>query len=191
MSIKQVMLEYVSKPWPWFVSGPAITVVMGILIFSGKTFGFSANLSNVCSMLGLGKRLPNFKVDWKKQQWNLWFLVGSVIGGFIAAHFLASPQPMALSVATRDDLAKLNILFDGKPEPSALFSWQYLKTGRGLLLFVGGGFLIGFGTRYAGGCTSGHAISGLSNLQWPSAVAIIGFFTGGLLVTHLLFPIIF
>lgn len=185
------MLEFLSKPWPWYISGPAITCVMAILIFSGKTFGFSANLSNLCSMLGTGKHLPNFKVDWKKQRWNLWFLVGSVVGGYIAAHFLSSPQPITLSGATQADLARLHIAFDGKLEPAAIFNWNFLATSRGLLLFVGGGFLIGFGTKYAGGCTSGHAISGLSNLQWPSLIAVIGFFIGGLLVTHVLLPLIF
>ena len=54
-----------------------------------------------------------------------------------------------------------------------------------------GGFLVGFGTRYAGGCTSGHAISGLSNLQLPSLVAVIGFFIGGLVMTHLIFPYLY
>ena len=185
------MLELLSKPWPWWISGPAITLIMAILIFSGKTFGFSANLSNICSMLGMGKQVPYFNFDWKKQQWNLWFLVGSVIGGYIAVHFLASPQPLALSSATITDLAKLKIPFDGNLEPASIFNWKYVFTPRGLLLFLGGGFLIGFGTRYAGGCTSGHAITGLSELQLPSLIAVIGFFIGGLLVTHLLFPVIF
>jgi uncharacterized membrane protein YedE/YeeE len=54
-----------------------------------------------------------------------------------------------------------------------------------------GGFLVGFGTRYAGGCTSGHAISGLSNLQFASLIATIGFFAGGLIATHLLYPLLF
>jgi uncharacterized membrane protein YedE/YeeE len=184
------MLEFLSKPWPWYFSGPAISAVMAILIFSGKTFGFSANLSNICSMMGVRKQVPGFKVDWKKQRWNLWFLVGSVIGGFIAVHFPNAHQPIALSAATQADLAKLNVPFDGRLEPAALFNWNYLATGRGLLLFVGGGFLIGFGTRYAGGCTSGHAITGLSNLQWPSLIAVIGFFIGGLVATHLLLPLI-
>jgi uncharacterized membrane protein YedE/YeeE len=185
------MIKIISQPWPWYISGPAIAGMMAILIFSGKTFGFSANLSNVCSMLGFGKRVKYFDFDWKKQQWNLWFLVGSVIGGYIAIHYLQSPQPLALSTATVADLQKLNIPFDGKLEPGSIFNWDYLFTRRGLLLFLGGGFFIGFGTRYAGGCTSGHAITGLSNLQLPSLIAVIGFFIGGLFTTHLLFPIIF
>jgi len=185
------MIEFLSQPWPWYVSGPAIALIMSILIFSGKTFGFSANLSNICSMMGAGSRIPFFNFNWRNQRWNLWFLVGSVIGGYIAVHFLKSPGPLSLSPATVSDLQKLNVPFDGKLEPGSLFNWNYLFTWKGLILFVGGGFFIGFGTRYAGGCTSGHAITGLSNLQVPSLIAVIGFFIGGLFTTHLLFPIIF
>jgi uncharacterized membrane protein YedE/YeeE len=185
------MITFLSQPWPWYVSGPAIALIMSILLFLGKTFGFSANLSNICSMFGAGKHVPYFNFNWKKQQWNLWFLVGSIIGGYIAAHYLQSNQPLALSPATVVDLQKLNIPFDGNLEPASVFNWSYLLTGKGLILFLGGGFLIGFGTRYAGGCTSGHAISGLSNLQLPSLIAVIGFFIGGLFTTYLLFPIFF
>jgi hypothetical protein len=164
---------------------------MSILVFSGKTFGFSANLSNICSLAGAGKRIPFFNFSWKNQRWNLWFLVGSIVGGYIAVHFLKSPTALTLSPATVNDLQKLNIPFDGNLEPTYLFNWNYLFTPTGLLLFAGGGFLVGFGTRYAGGCTSGHAITGLSNLQIPSLIAVIGFFIGGLFTTWLLFPVIF
>ncbi len=185
------MIKFFSQPWPWYVSGPAIAGIMVILLFFGKSFGFSSNLTNICSMLGVGKLIPYFDFNWKKQQWNIWFLAGSVIGGYIAVHYLQSPQPLNLSPATIADLQKLKIPFDGKLEPGSLFNWHYLQTKRGLLVFLGGGFLIGFGTRYAGGCTSGHAISGLSNLQLPSLIAVIGFFIGGLVTTNLLFPFIF
>ncbi len=185
------MISLLSQPWPWFVSGPAIALVMAVLIFSGKTFGFSANLSNLCSMFGLGKHADYFNFNWKEQQWNLWFLLGSIIGGYIAAHYLQSHQPLSLSKATIEDLKKLNIPFNGSLEPGTIFKWSYLLTVRGILLFLGGGFLIGFGTRYAGGCTSGHAITGLSALQLPSLIAVIGFFIGGLFTTFFLFPIFF
>jgi uncharacterized protein len=185
------MISFISQPWPWWISGPAIAVVMTILLFFGKSFGFSSNLSNICSMLGAGKRASFFNFDWKKQQWNLWFLVGAVIGGFIAVHWLSSPAPIRLSSATLNDLRRLQIPFDGRLEPAAIFNWRYLLTWRGFILFPVGGFLIGYGTRYAGGCTSGHAISGLSNLQLPSLIAVTGFFAGGLIVTHLIFPFLF
>jgi uncharacterized protein len=185
------MIKFLSQPWPWYVSGAAIAGIMAVLILSGKTFGFSANLSNICSMMGFGKRLSYFNFDWKKQQWNLWFLVGSVIGGYIAVHYLQSPESLTLSDSTIADLRKLKIPFDGNLEPGSIFNWRYLFTGKGLLLFLGGGFLIGFGTRYAGGCTSGHAITGLSTLQLPSLIAVTGFFIGGLFTTYLIFPILF
>ena len=185
------MISLLSKPWPWYVSGPAIAGIMAVCFYSLKILGFSRNLSNVCSMLGLGKHISYFNFNWRKQIWNIWFLVGSIIGGYIAVHYLQSPEALKLSSATIADLQKLNIPFDGHLEPETIFNWNYLHTGKGLFIFLGGGFLIGFGTRYAGGCTSGHAISGLSNLQLPSLIAVIGFFIGGLFTTHLLFPYIF
>jgi uncharacterized membrane protein YedE/YeeE len=185
------MIPFLSQPWPWYVSGLTIAFIMTMLLFFGKTFGFSANLSNICAMLGAGRRVSLFNFDWKRQQWNLWFLIGAGIGGFITVHWLRSPIPMHLSPATVADLRQLHIPFDGQLEPATIFNEKFLFTWRGLVLFLAGGFLVGFGTRYAGGCTSGHAITGLSELQFPSLIAVIGFFAGGLIVTHLLFPFIF
>jgi uncharacterized protein len=185
------MINFIRQPWPWYISGPAIAIVMSLLIYFGNSFGFSSNLKNICAMFGAGKKVKYFAFDWKKQNWNLYFLLGSIIGGFIAAHWLKSPAPIQISADTINDLHKLNIAFDGRLEPETIFNFQRLLTLKGFLLFLEGGFLIGFGTRYAGGCTSGHAISGLSNLQLPSLIAVIGFFIGGLVMTHLLFPIIF
>lgn len=185
------MLHFMRQPWPWYVSGPAITFIMLLLIFSGKTFGFSSNLRTICSMLGAGKKVAFFNFNWKAQRWNLLFLTGSIIGGFISAQWLQADLPLQLSAATIHDLQQLHITFDGHIVPEQLFNWQFLFTWQGLMLFAAGGFLVGFGTRYAGGCTSGHAISGLSALQLPSLIAVIGFFIGGLLTTHLLLPFIF
>jgi uncharacterized membrane protein YedE/YeeE len=184
-------MDFIRLPWPWYVSGLAIAAIMVLLVMYGKTFGFSSNLRTICSMLGAGRRVPFFNYNWKEERWNLLFLVGAVIGGFISTTWLKSPEPMHLSEATIKDLAALNIHFDGQTAPSQIFNWQYLLSGRGLFIFLGGGFLVGFGTRYAGGCTSGHAITGLSFLQLPSLIAVTGFFIGGLIMTHLLFPIIF
>jgi hypothetical protein len=128
------MITFLSQSWPWYVSGPAIALVLAILLFSGKTFGFSANLTNICSMMGFGGKVNYFKFDWKSQHWNLWFLAGSIVGGYIAAHYLQSPQPLSLSAATVADLRKLNIPFDGNIEPGSIFNWSYLLTGKGLLL---------------------------------------------------------
>ena len=75
--------------------------------------------------------------------------------------------------------------------PDELFDTGIWTNPKTILLLALGGFMVGFGARYAGGCTSGHAISGLSNLQWPSLLAVIGFFAGGMVMIYFLYPIIF
>lgn len=190
------MIDFISQPWHWAVSGVMASVVMMLLIYLGKRFGISSSFESLCS-IGGGSRLTDyFKRDLKSDQWLLVFIIGSMVGGYIASHFLASPAPVAVSDATISDLASLGILTPTSIDqgygfmPDELFSIEALTSLRGIVFMVLGGFLIGFGTRWAGGCTSGHAISGMSNLQLPSLVAVIGFFIGGLVMTHLLFPFI-
>lgn len=185
------MIEFISQPWAWYVSGPLIAFVMFLLLWAGGEFGVSSTLRSICAAGGAGKNSSFFNFDWKKQTWNLVFVLGAIIGGYIAVTFLQNPEPLVLSPATVSDLSELGINFDGEIAPLDIFSWDNLLTFKGFLLMVVGGFLVGFGTRWAGGCTSGHAISGLSNLQLPSLIAVVGFFIGGLLMTHLIFPVLF
>jgi len=183
------MIEFISQPWPWYVAGPLIGIVVPLLfLVGGKQFGLSENLRHVCAMLP-GKT-DFFNYDWRNGSWNLVLMLGIVIGGFIGATWLGNPDPVAISEATRSDLALLGVTNFNGLLPADIYSWEGLVTLRGLILLVGGGFLIGFGTRWAGGCTSGHAISGLADLQLPSLIAVIGFFAGGLIATFLLLPII-
>ncbi len=185
------MLEFLMKPWPWWFSGIIIASVMFLLIFFGKSFGFSSNLRTICTLAGAGKRVKFFDFDWKTQSWNLVFLVGAVIGGYLANNYLNDGSEFQLAASTAKDMAALGL---GQPkdiQPLELFSWDALFTLKGFAFISIGGLLVGFGSRYAGGCTSGHAISGISNLQIPSFVAVIGFFIGGLLMTHFIFPLIF
>lgn len=184
------MLTLLQEPWPWYTSGALIALVMVFLLYFGKSFGFSDNLSTICSMAGAGKRIKFFDFDWKTRRWNLLFLIGAMIGGYIAATFLKNDQPLTLSQATIKSLSDIGIKFDGQLNPSQLFNWNAILSIKGFLTLLIGGLLVGFGTRYAGGCTSGHAISGLSNLQIPSLIAVIGFFIGGLIMTHFLLPLI-
>jgi uncharacterized membrane protein YedE/YeeE len=185
------MLEYISQPWPWYTSGAVIAMIMVMLLYFGKSFGFSSNLRTICSMAGAGKKVKFFDFDWRKQQWNLLFLVGAVFGGYLANAFLASNLPMTLSLDTVRDLENLGIKFNGQLNPEQLFSLQSLSSFKVISLLLFGGVMVGFGSRYAGGCTSGHAISGLSSLQIPSLIAVIDFFVGGLIMTHFIFPFIF
>lgn len=185
------MLELIKQPWPWYTSGMAIVLVMVLLLFFGKSFGFSSNFRTICAACGAGKKVKFFDFNWKAQTWNLMFLVGAILGGFIAKEFLQSGEAVQISQATIQDLKALGFAAPQGLQPRELFSTEALFSLKGFLILLVGGFLIGFGTRYAGGCTSGHAISGLSNLQVPSLIAVIGFFIGGLVMTHLLFPLIF
>ncbi|MDP5081651.1 MAG: YeeE/YedE family protein [Winogradskyella sp.] len=185
-------MEYILHPWPWYVSGPLIAMVMFLLLYFGKTFGMSSNLRTLCAIGGAGKHAKFFKFDWKSQRWNLVVVLGAILGGFIAHHFLSNPIQIDLSQNTLDDLKSLGFSDIGQSLlPSELFSWDAVFSLKGFLILVTGGFLVGFGTRYAGGCTSGHAITGLSSLQLPSLVAVIGFFIGGLIMIHIIYPILF
>ncbi len=189
-------MEFITQPWHWAFSGFMIVVVMFLLIYSGKRFGVSSSFQAMCSVAGGGKIASYFDYNWKSHTWLLLFVSGSIIGGFISSTLLENPETMSLSANTIADLSELGIsapqgTHSASLLPQDLFSMTTLGTIQGILLFVVGGFLIGFGTRWAGGCTSGHAISGLSNLQLPSLVAVVGFFIGGLAMTHFIFPLIF
>ncbi len=185
-------MDYILDPWPWYISGPCIALIMFILIYFGRTFGMSSNLRTLCSIGGAGKYSDFFRFDWKAQRWNLIVVAGAITGGYIAHHFLSNPTDIQLNPKTVEDLNALGFANAGKSLlPEELYSWDAVLSLKGLSILIIGGFLVGFGTRYAGGCTSGHAITGLSSLQRPSLIAVIGFFLGGLIMIHLIFPILF
>jgi uncharacterized membrane protein YedE/YeeE len=180
------------QTWPWYISGFLIGMIMLSLIYFGKQFGMSSNLESLCSMAGLGKKISYFDFDWKTNKWNLMVVLGAMLGGFVAAHFMSDSTNVSINPLTIEQLAALGIdAPNGKLAPNVLFGNQIFESPKSMLLLLIGGILIGFGTRYAGGCTSGHAISGLSNLQLPSLKAVIGFFIGGLVMAHLILPLIF
>ncbi len=185
------MSEIITQTWSWWFSGTMIAAIMFFLLYFGQSFGFSANLRTICAAVGLGKKANFFDFNWKTQIWNLVFLAGAIIGGFIAKQFLSTDAPVQISPATISDLAKLGIAAPASLQPAELFGLDALLSIKGFLILAFGGLMVGFGTRYAGGCTSGHAISGLSDLQMPSLIAVIGFFIGGLVMTFLIFPLIF
>ncbi len=186
------MMNWIYEPWPWYVSGPLIALVMIILIMIGKRFGMSSNLRTMCTMCGAGKTSDFFKFDWKAQRWNLIVVIGVIIGGFISNTLLSTDTSVDIHPEVITDLQSKGFTSAGKAYmPDMLFSENALTDPKMLLLLVIGGLLVGFGARYAGGCTSGHAISGLSNLQIPSLIAVVGFFIGGLTMVHIIFPLIF
>jgi uncharacterized membrane protein YedE/YeeE len=184
-------MGFLQDPWPWYLAGPLIGLIVPLLLLAGgRQFGISSTLRHFCAACGIG-RAAFFRYDWRREgAWNLIFAAGLVIGGFVGVYLLGAGD-VALSDATRADLTKLGITDFSGLVPPQLVSWHALTTLPGFVTLVGGGFLVGFGARWAGGCTSGHAISGLANLQLPSLIAVLGFFAGGLLMTHVLFPLLF
>lgn len=184
-------MNSIYDPWPWYIAGPLIALIMVLLTLFGKSFGISSNLRTMCSIAGAGKFSDFFKFDWKKQIWNLVFTAGAIIGGYIAHHFLTINHSVSLNPATVKNLEDLGLTKVGVSyAPEHLFGIEALSSVKGWIYLIAGGILVGFGTRYAGGCTSGHAISGLSNLQLPSLIAVIGFFIGGLVATYFILPYI-
>ena len=182
-------MEYILNPWPWYISGPLITIIMALLLYFGKTFGMSSNLSTMCTILGAGKRVNFFNMNWKDQSWNITVVIGAIIGGFIATQYLSNNSITNLNSTTVNELQQMGFKNSGSSlVPDQIFKLSSIKE---LLILITGGLLVGFGTRYAGGCTSGHAISGLSSLQKPSLIAVIGFFIGGLIMTNIILPLIF
>ena len=185
------MRHIITQTWSWWFSGTMIAAIMFFLLYFGQSFGFSANLRTICAAAGLGKNTKFFDFNWKAQTWNLVFLVGAIVGGFIAKQFLSSDIGVAISPATINDLSKLGIAAPASLQPAELFSLDAILSIKGFLVLAIGGLMVGFGSRYAGGCTSGHAISGLSDLQVPSLIAVVGFFIGGLIMTFFILPLIF
>ncbi|WP_259016982.1 YeeE/YedE family protein [Emticicia fluvialis] len=182
------ILELITQPWPWYVAGPLIGLTVPTLLLIGnKSFGISSSLRHICAAC-FPADIPFFKYNWKNEIWNLVFVLGVFFGGMIATHFLENPNAFVLSENTIADLKALGIKDFGGLMPADLFTVAELFTLKGFVFFVVGGFMVGFGTRYAGGCTSGHAIMGLSNLQWPSLVATCCFMAGGIFMTHLVLP---
>lgn len=184
------MLEIIKEPWPWYVAGPLIGLtVPALLIMGNKSFGISSSLRHICAAC-VPANVNFFKYNWKKEAWNLFFVLGIFFGGLITSQFLVNPNEITVNPDLKEELAGYGITDYSNLVPVQLMNFESLLTLRGFILMVVGGFLVGFGTRYAGGCTSGHAIMGLSNLQWPSLVATVCFMIGGFLMANFILPII-
>ena len=184
------LIEFLKQPWPWYVAGPMIgLIVPALLLLGNRSFGISSSLRHICAIC-IPANIPFFKYNWRNEIWNLFFVSGVTFGGFVAAIYLADSNPIVVNDALVQELAGYNIHNYQNLVPVEIFNWGALFTVKGFLLMVVGGFLVGFGTRYAGGCTSGHAIMGLSTLQWPSLVATCCFMIGGFVSANLILPFI-
>lgn len=184
-------IDLISQPWHWAVGGLAITLLSLVLTWMGKAFAVSSTFKVACAYLGASKKSTYFKLDLKSENWRIFLIIGGVIGGYIAATWLQSPGPVAISPETVNYLDQVGIAYpeaDSKNlgfVPTSIFNFSNWK---GVIFVLIGGFFVGFGARYAEGCTSGHAITGLSHLSLPSLITVIGFFVGGLFMTWLVLP---
>lgn len=184
------MLDFIKEPWPWYVAGPLIGLMVPLLlVFGNKSFGISSSLRHICAMC-VPLNIKYFKYEWKHEVWNLFFVGGICVGGFLASTYLMNYVKIDISPETVVDLTAIGVTDFNSYLPEDIFSWEVLLSAKGFVFVVLGGFLVGFGTRYANGCTSGHSITGLSHLQVGSLVATVGFFIGGLIVTHFILPYI-
>ncbi len=184
------MNEFLTQPWPWYVSGPLIGLMVPLLLIAGnKPFGISSSLQHICAMC-VPVKVKLFDYDWKKESWSLIYVAGILLGGFLAGYVFKNPAPVELSQKTIYDLKQMGLSDLGGLVPSEVFNLQTLFSWKGFLMMIVGGFCVGFGTRYANGCTSGHTITGLSALSFSSLIATICFFAGGLLVAWFILPLI-
>jgi uncharacterized membrane protein YedE/YeeE len=185
------MIELIKQPWHWSIAGILIGLTVPTLLLLGnKKFGVSSSLRHICAMC-IPAKIPLFDYKWKDEIWNLLFVLGVFLGGFFATQFMSNPNIISVAESTKESLANLGITDYSQIMPKEIFNFENIFTLKGLFFFVFGGFLVGFGTRYAGGCTSGHSIMGISNLQWPSLIATCCFMIGGFFSTHILLPFIF
>ncbi|QXP71366.1 YeeE/YedE family protein [Polaribacter sp. R2A056_3_33] len=185
-------MDFILQPWAWYVGGPLIAISLLLYFHFGKNFGASTNFETLCTIAGADKVSDYFKKDWKDRDFALMFVVGLIIGGFISANFLTPNQAIDLNPKTVQELTDLGFSNVGSEYfPDEIFSEDVVFSLKGFLILIISGVLIGFGTRYAGGCTSGHAITGLSNLELPSLLAVVGFFIGGIIATWFIIPILF
>ncbi len=194
MTDSLLFIEWIRQPWHWAAGGAGIAAVVFLMTWMGRSFGISTSFKDICSLAGADKVNDFFKMDLKEEMWRLLFVLGIIIGSYMTSQWLRSPEPVAISQSTIDYLAGKGIAY---PEadandmgffPTSFFNFSNLK---GILLAIVGGFLVGFGSRYGGGCTSGHAITGLSHLQLPSLLTVVGFFIGGLIMVHFILPFLF
>ncbi|MGE0566995.1 MAG: YeeE/YedE family protein [Bacteroidia bacterium] len=184
-------MDWILQPWPWYIVGPLIGLTVPLLLLLGnKSFGISSSLRHICAAC-IPTKSPFFNYDWKKESWNLFFVFGVFVGGLLTSLFLSNNEPIIIHKDLIEELSQYGITDFSTLVPKQLFNWGTLASLQGFVFIILGGFFVGFGTRYGGGCTSGHAILGLSSLQWPSLIATICFMAGGFLVANFIIPILF
>ena len=184
------LLHFISQPWPWYVAGPLIgLIIVALQWIDNKPLAASSSYRHICAAI-IPTGIPFLKYNWKTEYWNLLFVAGIFIGGFLAANILRHPLNIAINHETTQQLQAIGLKDTTGFAPAQIFSFSALQTLPGIIIMVFGGFLIGFGSRYAGGCVSGHSMTGISDLQWTSVLATASIFAGGIFTSYILLPLI-
>ncbi len=186
----ETLTTYIFQPWPWYVGGPLIGFIIILLQWvDNKPLAASSSYRHVCAAT-FPSKIPFLNYNWKGEIWNLYFVAGILIGGFIAGYLLSQTGNVALTNKTAEQLQAMGLNDTTGFAPAQLFSFKALATIPGFVVLVIGGFLIGFGSRYAGGCVSGHSMTGMSDLQWTSMLATCCIFAGGIFTAYILLPLV-
>lgn len=180
------MFDFLFAPWPWYVGGPLLGLSVPLMmILASRQPGMAMVFKATCTAV-FGKKVSFFNYDWKGDIWRFFFVSGVALGGFYGGMVFYNGEPIALNPSVMDSLRNMGITDFTGMIPGDLFNLSSLSNPGVVLILFLGGLLVGFGSRYADGCTSGHAIMGLAHFQFASLMAVIGFFIGGLIMTHLL-----
>ena len=165
-------------PLHWSISGILIGLCVPLLLLiDNKTFGISSSLSDVWDR---NKR--------RKGRWKFKFLLGVLIGAALTNLWSDPSASLLVSSKVINRLKDWNIDFSQGYYPIGLFNFDNWSA---VLLSLSGGFLVGYGARLANGCTSGHCISGISNLQLSSMIVTLSFFIGAIITSYLIYPMMF
>lgn len=185
------MTDLINQPWPWYIAGPLLGLLVPfVFFFLNKDFGISSTMKDICAMCLPGTKIKFFNYNWKESLWNVVFALGVIMGALLVHTFIPNAGDVAISEGTTQRLTDMGITNLSGMIPDQIFNWNNITSPVTLISLCLGGFLVGFGTRYAGGCTSGHAITGMSQFSLASFVSVCGFFAGGLISTWLLYPFI-
>jgi uncharacterized membrane protein YedE/YeeE len=166
---------YPDPAWSPYLVGAVIGVLTLLtLTFSKKPVGASSAYASIAGLIGKAvapqhtESLRYYQDNKPAVDWTTVFVLGAIVGAFVAAW-------------TGGELT-------GRFLPP-LWVARFGEDTAGLrtLVAFGGGALMVYGARLAGGCTSGHGISGTLQLAVSSWIAVICFFIGGIAMAMLLY----
>jgi len=183
------IINFFSQPWPWYIAGPLIGLIIILLQWiDNKPLAASSSYRHICAAT-FPSGITFLKYDWKGEIWNLYFVAGIIAGGVLTGALHQTSQ-VNITNETIQQLLAAGLTDTSGFAPAQLFSFAAFQTISGFLIIVLGGFLIGFGSRYAGGCVSGHSMTGISDLQWTSMLGTMCIFLGGIFTSYILLPLL-